>query len=108
MTKKQLTQPRQQLIEAMQQLNFGRVVGLAVRNGQPDFARPYRTVRSVKLAGGNNGSRPEAGLDDFELRKEQTALLGQLEQLADGRRVSIEVKHGLPFLMEIEQDHRAA
>lgn len=104
----QLSQAARHLLRLAQRLNFGRVIGLSILAGEPDFTRPYRTVRSVKLAGGSNGGRPEAGLEDFELCKEQTALLGQIEHLPDGTRVTIEVKHGVPFLVEIEQDHRAA
>jgi hypothetical protein len=60
------------------------------------------------LGSGENGPRSEAGLTDFELCKVQQALLETLGQLEDGTQVTVEVRHGLPFLIEIEQDHRAA
>jgi hypothetical protein len=107
MRKQQIPPSYRQLIEAMQNLNFGRILGLCIRLGEPDFSRPYKTVRTVKLAG-DNGARPEASLEDFELCKEQIGLIDQISSLPDGTRVTIELKHGKPFLVEIEQNHNAA
>jgi hypothetical protein len=95
------------LVNLMQSLNFGRITVL-IRHGEADFGRPWRMRRTVKLAGGENGARPEAASVDVELCKEQTTLLAALKQVDDGARVTIEVKHGLPFLLEIEQEHQAA
>jgi len=67
--------------------------------------QPWRTRRTVKLLGSENGARPEAKLDDFALRKEHTALLTALNCASDGAFITIEVKHGLPFLVEIEKQH---
>jgi hypothetical protein len=108
MKKSELSIPRQSLVRMMQRINFGRIISLSIRSGEPDFSRPYRTVRTVKLAGRDNGARPESGLADFELCKEQIALIDQISSLPDGTRMTIEVKHGVPFLVEIEQDHQAA
>ena len=107
MTKKQLSGPKQRIIEQCQQLNFGRIT-VHVRHGEPVLGRPWHTRRTVKLAGGENGPRPEMDLADFELCQEQTALLDALRPVRDGARVTVEVRHGLPFLVEIEQDHQAA
>ena len=96
-----------QLIRLAQCLNFGRIVGLAVRDGGPDFTRAYRTVQTVKLGAADNGARPEAATTDFELRKEHTRLFGRMADLPDGATLTVEVKHGLPFIIEIEQEHRA-
>lgn len=107
MEKRDLSQPMQRLIERCQAVNFGRIT-LTIHHGQPDLTKPWRLLRTVKLAGGENGSRPEAAMANFQLRSEHTALLAQLDATADGALVTIEVKHGLPFLMEIEQDCQAA
>lgn len=96
------------LIRLMQRINFGRISGLHVHSGRPDFSRPYRTIQTVKLNGGENGPRPETEVADFELCREQTALLDTLSRVRDGACVTVEVRHGLPFLVEIEQDHQAA
>jgi len=90
----------------MQTLNFGRVEGLVVRNGEPDFGRGLRAVRTVKMAG-SNGPRPEARSEDFVLKREVINLLEYFDRLGGGVVRVIEVKHGLPFIIEIEEEHQA-
>jgi len=107
MNKQELSGPNQWLIEQCQQINFGRIT-FHVRGGEPDVGRPYLTVQTVKLTGGDNRPRPETGSADFELRREHASALSTLARVNDGARVTIEVKHGLPFLIQIEQDHQAA
>ena len=106
MTKQMLSEPWKRLVGMMQALNFGRIT-FFVRSGAPDFTQKVRTVRTVKLAAGDNGPRLEAGSADFELRKEVISLRDQVAKAADGARVTIEVKYGLPFLIEIEEEHQA-
>jgi len=98
--------PVQRLLRMMQAVNFGRVT-FTVKGGQPDPDKPWPTRQTVKLAGGENGPRPESANADFSLRKEQVAMIHHLSQLPDGASVTVEVKHGLPFLIEIEQDNQA-
>ena len=97
---------QQRLLELMQRINIGRIM-FWVRAGQPDFTRPFRTVRTVKPAGGENGPRAEAHSADFEVRKEVTSLIEQVARAADGAQVTVEVKYGLPFLIEVEEVHTA-
>ena len=106
MTKRMLSQPWKRLVGMMQALNFGRVVFL-VRAGEPDFTQKVRTVRTRKPSAGENGPRPEATSSDFELRKEVMFLRDQVATATDGACVTIEVKYGLPFLIEIEEEHQA-
>ena len=106
MTKRTLSEHWKRLVEMMQELNFGRVL-FFVLAGQPDFTRPVRTVRTMKTAGGNNGTRPEARRADFELRKEVMTLLDHVARAPDGAQVTVKVEHGLPVLIEIEQEHTA-
>ena len=106
MTKQMLSEPWKRLVGMMQALNFGRITFL-VRSGAPDFTRKVRTVRTVKLPAGDNGPRPEAGSADFELRKEVISLRDQVAKAADGAQVTVEVKYGLPFLIEVEEVHTA-
>jgi hypothetical protein len=86
MNKKQLSGPQQWLIKQCQRVNFGRVT-FRVRSREADLGHPRRTLRTVKLTGGENGPRPEAGSADFELRSEHVALLSHLARLSDGVRV---------------------
>jgi hypothetical protein len=87
----------------MQELNFGQVRGLVVHDGEPVFDPPPRVVREVKF-GGDNGPRPETAKGDFTLKAQVRELLAQLEALGDGLVECIEVKHGLPFKMTVEED----
>jgi hypothetical protein len=106
MTKQMLSEQWKRVVEMMQDRDFGRVI-FFVRAGQPDFTRPFRVVRAVKCAGGENGPRPEAHSADFEVRKKVTTLIEQVAKAADGAQVTVEVKHGLPFLIEVEEVHTA-
>jgi hypothetical protein len=94
------------LVELLQSINFGRAQ-FSVRSGQPDFSQPVRTVRMVRLTGGDNGSRGEAQSADFELRKEVTSLLQQVAEARDGAVVTVKIEHGLPVHIEIAEEHQA-
>ncbi len=104
---RELAEPRQRLLRLMQEINFGRIT-FPVRAGEPDLDRPWRSRRTVKLSGGANGPRSETTLADFELCQAQTTLLDALSRVGDGDYVTVEVRHGLPLLVEIEKDHVAA
>jgi hypothetical protein len=97
-----LPAPHRRLIELMQRLNHGRIESLAIRNGGPAFDPPPRVVQDIKL-GGENGPRPELQRDDFELRSQVTELFEHLARLGNGVVTVLEVKHGLPFKLVIEQ-----
>lgn len=102
MHKQELPPPHQWLIEQCQRINFGRLEGLVVRAGRPVFDPPPRVVREVKF-GSENGPRPEIAKADFALRTQIRELLAQLEALGDGVISTIEIKHGLPFRMIVEE-----
>ncbi|MCX5682318.1 MAG: hypothetical protein NT049_01365 [Planctomycetota bacterium] len=104
--KRSLLPALRRLAELMQHINFGRIT-FSVRLGQPDFTRLFRTVRTVKPAGGWNGPRPETHSADFEVRKEVMTLFEQVARAVDGAQVTVEVKYGLPFLIEIAEEHQA-
>ena len=96
------TPSRRRLIELMQRLNFGRIEDLRVLNGEPQFNPPPRAIREHRFARGD-GPRPEAARTDFALKAEVIDLFDQLESLGDGVIGRIEVQHGLPFRMTIEE-----
>lgn len=99
-TKRGLSGPRQQLLELLQELNFGRLEQLVVRGGEPVLDPRPRIVREVKF-GAENGPRPERGARDFALKAQVVELCAALDRLQDGAIDLIEVKHGLPFRMEV-------
>jgi hypothetical protein len=101
-----LTAPRRRLVRLLQRLNFGRVEGLLVRDGEPVWDSPPRVVREVKF-GADNGPRPESKLRDFKTKSEVDELFRQLEAIGQGRIQVLEVKHGLPFRMIVEEEATA-
>ena len=86
----------------MQEMYFGRIEGLAVVNGQPVFDPPPRIVRQVKFCS-ENGPRREKTPNDFNLKEQVVELFDAIARMGTGTVESIEVKHGLPFLMNLEE-----
>lgn len=101
-TKASLTPSQRKLLTEMQRINFGRIEALSVRRGEPVLDPPPRVVREIKF-GGENGARPEVGKADFELKAQVCDLFTQLEAMGDGVVRCIEIKHGLPFRMTVEE-----
>ena len=102
-TKAALSPARARLVEVMQELNFGCIERLVLHDGEPVLDPPPRVVREVKFCA-ENGPRPEAGKDDFALKSQVRELFAHMEAMGDGVIACIEVKHGLPFKMTVEED----
>ncbi|OPZ50261.1 MAG: hypothetical protein BWY92_00967 [Firmicutes bacterium ADurb.BinA052] len=101
-TKSDLTPLKARLIELMQRINHGRIEGLHILDGEPQFDPPPRVIRQVKLDR-EEGPRPESGKADFALKADVVRLFAQLDAIGDGVVISIEVLHGLPFRMTFEE-----
>jgi hypothetical protein len=86
----------------MQQLNFGRIEGLKICNGEPTFDPAARIIQDIKL-GTENGPRPELDHGDFVLRSSVVEMFDYFAGLGDGRIAVIEVRHGLPFRLLVER-----
>jgi hypothetical protein len=93
-----LSPARRRLINLFQQVNFGRIESLLIRDGEPVFDPPPRIVREVKF-GGENGPRPESNRTDFQLKTQVIEIFSELDAIRDSMIDAIEVKHGLPFRM---------
>ncbi len=91
-----------QLLELMQRINFGRIEGLRVVNGEPVLSS-IKSARSVHKLKGENGPRPELGIADFSLKQEVCELFRLIERVGNGELDLIEVKHGLPFIVELNE-----
>lgn len=100
-TKGDLSPSRMRLVELMQEINFGRIEGLRIVDGEP-AAPPTRVVREVKF-GGENGPRPERDASDFALKAQVVELFRSLDAIGDGTVDLLEVKHGLPFRMLVAE-----
>ena len=101
-TKSSLSEAQRHLVELLQRLNFGRIEGMHVSGGEPIFKPAPRIIQKLKM-GGENSPRPETALEDFWLKRPTVEMLQAIADLRDGDVVSIEVKHGLPFAVEIER-----
>lgn len=104
-TKAGLSEPRRKLIETMQQMYFGHIDGLVVLDGEPVFDPVPRIIRDIKL-GGEDSSRPESNRADLLLKSQVIELFDHLTEIRNGKIESIEVKHGLPFRLVVEQSIR--
>jgi hypothetical protein len=101
----QLSAPRQALVRLLQSMNIGSIEHLEVRACEPLFNPPPAVLIEVKLDA-EGDPRPELDLADFELGKEVTRLLEQLDLLRDGSIDRIDVRHGLPRRVVIERPIR--
>jgi len=96
-----LSPARLRLLELMQRVNFGRIEKLRVREGEPVFDPAPRVVRQLRMDG-ENGPRRESSLRDFTLKKETVTFCRYLDEIGTGSICCIQIKHGLPFNMEVD------
>jgi hypothetical protein len=101
-TKSSVSAPKQRLVELAQRVNFGTIENLIVRNGEPVFDPAPRVIRSIRI-GGENGPRPELALADFTLREPVVELFDHLSRIGNGTVESIQVRHGMPCQIIVEQ-----
>lgn len=97
-----LSPERQRLIREMQRINFGRIERMTVSGGEPILSSAAKVVSTHKLKA-ENGPRPELCADDFLLKQEIVELFHIFDQLQDGQIDLIEVKYGLPFLVDVTE-----
>ncbi len=101
-TKSGLSASQAELIELMQRTAFGVIEGLVIRDGVPVLDPRPRVIRDIKF-GGSNGPRPEAKLSDFALKSSVQELMDTFASLGNATVRCLEVKHGLPFRMQVEE-----
>ncbi len=100
--KASLSPARRQLLELLQQINFGRLESLEVRDGQPVLSPRPLVAREHKF-GGENGPRPELTSPDFALKQQVVELFEFFDEMQDGVIDVLEIKHGLPFRMVVRE-----
>jgi hypothetical protein len=79
-----LSYARQALVRLCQDVNFGQILDLRVRNAEPVWD-PAPTVLSEVRLDIEEAPRPEGELPDFKLSSEIQRLMRQLDQLKDSR-----------------------
>jgi hypothetical protein len=98
-----LSPARKALVRLFQSVNFGQIIGLAIRDGEPVFLDPEPTVLVDVKLDGDEGERPEADLADFTLRQEVRRFLAHLEQLKNGTVERVELRNGIPRRIVIKR-----
>ena len=100
LSKAALSPARRRLLELMQEINYGRIVGLKVHDGEPVFDPPP-TVLRLFVFGKDNSPNERCGSDDFTLKKKTAELF----EICDRERsLSIEellIDNGLPVRMTV-------
>ena len=102
-TKQSLSRDQQRLIEVFQRVRYGRIQRLQIRNGQPVLGPDLRWIRMVKVLGAND-PHPLVKAADFLLRQEAVSFFQLLESIGDGEIQNLEVRNGLPFTFEVEEN----
>jgi len=95
-----LSPPRRNLVRLMQRIGFGHIEGLAVSGGEPVIDTQTRVVREVKFDA--VCSVTPSTESDYALKQQVLVLIEQLNAIGDSRINLIEIKHGLPFRMSID------
>ncbi|MCP4662414.1 MAG: hypothetical protein GY856_44010 [bacterium] len=85
----------------MQRLNFGTLKNLRVIDGEPELHDDFECIAIYRFPG-DNSPRPETVREDFALPAEVVELIEALQDLYCRRIARVEVRHGLPFKMEVE------
>jgi hypothetical protein len=96
-----LSQPERRFLIAMRELGFGRFEFLRIESGELALDPWPITVRGIKF-----GSLDEAALrsipGDFELKTQVAEFFEYVRAVEVGEIRFLELRHGLPFFMEIE------
>ena len=85
---------RQALVRLCQDVNFGQILDLLVRNAEPIWD-PGPTILSEVRLDIEETPRPEGELPDFRLSSEILRLMRQLDQIKDGKVAKIEIRDGI-------------
>jgi hypothetical protein len=104
MTKSSLDPGQRRTVEIIGALGFGVIERLSIRDGSPCYEPETRLVQAIKLDSEPKG-QPDCRCADLTLKKEFESLFAQFERLGDGV-VDLEIRHSLPFRLNIYRDHR--
>jgi hypothetical protein len=89
------------LVELMEKLEFGRIERLQFRDGRPILQPLPRVIAAVKMADEERKTDSEIRTGSC-LKHSLIELFMLMRRVGDGELLVIEVRHGLPFSVEIE------
>ena len=99
-SKSALSNPRQALIELMQEVHFGRLEALAIRDGEPVFEPAPRVLKDI-VFGKSNESHIARGKPDFALKEQVVELFRFFDRECAMTIESLVIQHGLPIRMTV-------
>jgi len=105
-SKRSLSAPRRRLLELMQEVNYGRIEGLEVRDGEPVFEPPPSVIR-LYLFGKDNGPNTARESDDFTLKKKVVELFDVFSRERSLSIKELMIDNGLPVRMTVAGVARA-
>ena len=95
-----LSPSERSLVRALQQLGFGHLESVKIRNGAVVLEPSATVVRTVKF--GATETEQQSRSWDFELGKSMAELFEYIRGVDQGEIRRLEVRHGSPFSMEVE------
>ena len=99
-TKAALTPARRRLVELMQEVNYGRIERLEVRELEPVFKPPPRVVRQI-VFGKDNGPNARRATDGFTLKKKVAELFEVFDRERSLSIRELVIENGLPVRMAV-------
>lgn len=90
---------RRRLVNLCSHVGFGRIENLRVQDGDPQFEASIRVVTERKLGAETNATERSG---DFALKPAVVDLMRVLDLIGTGSIRCLEIRHGLPFRIEIE------
>jgi hypothetical protein len=106
-TKQSLSPARRRLVELMQDVNYGRIEGLNVRDGEPELEHTPIVMRDI-VFGKVNAPNPARGRDDFALKDQIVELFDLFDRERSVTVESLVVQNGLPVRMTVADLVRVA
>jgi hypothetical protein len=100
-TTRELLASERRLLTVMRALGFGRLEYLQIHRGEPILDPGPTIVRDIKF-GAQDGARPRTTSEDFELKQQVAEFFEYTRSVDVGEIRTLEVRHGLPFAMEVE------
>ncbi len=105
-TKAVLSPARKRLVELMQEINYGRIENLQIRDGEPVFKPPPTMLREY-LFGKENGPNAYRGIDSFSLKKKVAELFEIFDREPLLSIQELIIDNGLPVRMTVRDAVRA-
>jgi len=88
-------------VDLMRRIQFGRIEGLVVRDGEPVLNPQPRVVRELKFPLDEHENKVVTG-QDFELKRQVLDLFKLFDRVREGTLLWLEIKAGLPFRLALE------